>query len=329
MDRFEQAFWSGQSLEELYRSLSSRPTHSMAALFIAAMREWKRSFEGQARSFAGLQTRIEKVMDVTIAREIERLERRLLVLATVGSAGPFIGLFGTVWGIMTSFQSIAASKNTSLAIVAPGIAEALFATAIGLVAAIPATIFYNKFVSEVNKQAARLEGFADEFAAILSRQIDERGGGVSMAVAGGAHAGVFGKRRHRRSPVMAEINVTPMVDVMLVLLIIFMVSAPLLTVGVPIDLPQTQAKSLDQDKEPMAVSVNEKGQVFLQNSEVKLDELVVKLKAIADARSGLDERVYVRGDRKVDYGTVMRVMGRLSAAGFRRVALVTEVEQGT
>ena len=175
MDRFEQAFWSGQSLEELYKSLAARPTHSMAALFVAAMREWKRSFEGQARSFAGLQMRIEKVMDVTIAREIERLERRLLVLATVGSAGPFIGLFGTVWGIMTSFQSIAASKNTSLAVVAPGIAEALFATAIGLVAAIPATIFYNKFVSEVNKQAQRLEGFADEFAAILSRQIDERG----------------------------------------------------------------------------------------------------------------------------------------------------------
>jgi len=175
MDRFEQAFWSGQSLEELYRSLSSRPNTSMAALFVAAMREWKRSFESQARSFAGLQMRIEKVMDVTIAREIDRLERRLLVLATVGSAGPFIGLFGTVWGIMTSFQSIAASKNTSLAVVAPGIAEALFATAIGLVAAIPATIFYNKFVSEVNKQTQRLEGFADEFAAILSRQIDERG----------------------------------------------------------------------------------------------------------------------------------------------------------
>jgi biopolymer transport protein TolQ len=175
MDRFEQAFWSGQSLEELYRSLSARPTHSMAALFVAAMREWKRSMEGEARSFAGLQMRIEKVMNVTIAREVELLERRLLVLATVGSAGPFIGLFGTVWGIMTSFQSIAASKNTSLAVVAPGIAEALFATAIGLVAAIPATIFYNKFASEVNKQAQRLEGFADEFSAILSRQIDERG----------------------------------------------------------------------------------------------------------------------------------------------------------
>jgi biopolymer transport protein TolQ len=139
------------------------------------MREWKRSFEGHVRSFAGLQMRIEKVMDVTIAREIERLEQRLLVLATVGSAGPFVGLFGTIWGIMTSFQSIAGSKSTSLAVVAPGIAQALFATATGLVAAIPATIFYNKFVSEVNKQSQRLEGFADEFAAILSRQIDERG----------------------------------------------------------------------------------------------------------------------------------------------------------
>ena len=152
-----------------------------------------------------------------------------------------------------------------------------------------------------------------------------------MGVSGGAHSGVFGKRRHRRSPVMSEINVTPMVDVMLVLLIIFMVSAPLLTVGVPIDLPQTQAASLDTaGKEPLAVSINTKGQVFLQNSEIKLDELIPKLKAIAAARGGgNEERIYVRGDRAVDYGTVMKVMGRLSAAGFRRVALVTEVEQGS
>ena len=129
---------------------------------------------------------------------------------------------------------------------------------------------------------------------------------------------------------MAEINVTPMVDVMLVLLIIFMVSAPLLTVGVPIDLPQTQANSLDQqDKEPLAVSVNTKGQVFLQDSEIPIDELVPKLKAITEARRGADERIFVRGDRTVDYGTVMKVMGRLSAAGFKRVALVTEVEQGS
>ncbi|MGA0563335.1 protein TolQ [Ancylobacter sp. VNQ12] len=175
MDRFEATFWSGQSLEELYRSLSSRPNHAMAAIFVAAMREWKRSYEGGARSLGGLTQRLDKVMDVTIAREVERLERGLLVLATVGSAGPFIGLFGTVIGIMTSFQSIAASKNTSLAVVAPGIAEALLATAIGLAAAIPATMFYNRFVSQVSKQALRLEGFADEFSAILSRQIDERG----------------------------------------------------------------------------------------------------------------------------------------------------------
>ena len=128
---------------------------------------------------------------------------------------------------------------------------------------------------------------------------------------------------------MAEINVTPMVDVMLVLLIIFMVSAPLLTVGVPIDLPQTKAKSLDQDKEPLTVSVNTKGEIYLQNSEIKIEELVAKLQAVTQARGGSDERIYVRGDKKVDYGTVMRVMGRLSAAGFRRVALVTEVEQGS
>src|SRR5205814_7503725 len=138
-----------------------------------------------------------------------------------------------------------------------------------------------------------------------------------------------GGRRSRRKPVMAEINVTPMVDVMLVLLIIFMVSAPLLTVGVPIDLPQTQAASLDQaDKEPLAISVGNGGKVFLRDTEVKIDELVPKLKAIAEARGGNDERIYVRGDKAVDYGTVMKVMGRLNAAGFRKVALVTEVEQG-
>jgi biopolymer transport protein TolR len=144
----------------------------------------------------------------------------------------------------------------------------------------------------------------------------------------GAGASGGGARRGRRKAVMAEINVTPMVDVMLVLLIIFMVSAPLLTVGVPLDLPQTQAKSLDQDKNPLTLSVNLKGQVFLNDTEIALDQLVPKLKAITEARAGLDERIFVRGDKKVDYGTVMKVMGRLSQAGFRRVALVTEVEQG-
>jgi biopolymer transport protein TolR len=146
--------------------------------------------------------------------------------------------------------------------------------------------------------------------------------------ANAAGRGQWRSRRSRRrtTHVMSEINVTPMVDVMLVLLIIFMVAAPLLTVGVAIDLPQTQAKSLDQDREPLTVTVNDKGQVYLQNTDIKLDELIPKLQAIA--KNGNDERIYVRGDKKVDYGTVMRVMGRLSAAGYRRVALITEVEQG-
>jgi biopolymer transport protein TolR len=141
-------------------------------------------------------------------------------------------------------------------------------------------------------------------------------------------AAVAGRRRHRRRPVMSEINVTPMVDVMLVLLIIFMVSAPLLTVGVPVELPQTRAKALDQDKEPLTVSVTAKG-VYLQNTEIPVEELVPKLKAISEARGGSDERIFVRGDKQVEYGTVMKVMGRLSEAGFRRVALVTELEQGS
>jgi biopolymer transport protein TolQ len=148
---------------------------SVSALFVAAMREWRRSVKSASSSFMGLQARIEKVLDVSIVREVEKLESNLLVLATVASAGPFIGLFGTVWGIMTAFRSIAVSRNTSLAVVAPGIAEALFATAIGLFAAIPALIAYNKFQGDVAKKQARLEGFADEFSAILSRQIDQRG----------------------------------------------------------------------------------------------------------------------------------------------------------
>ena len=174
LDSFEQVFWSGQSLEELYRTLSDRQTTGMSAMFVAAMREWKKSFERGARSPIGLQMRIDRAMDVTLARESEALEARLGSLATIGSAGPFIGLFGTVVGIMTSFQAIAGSKSTILAVVAPGIAEALLATAIGLLAAIPAVIAYNKFTADAGKLTARMEGFADEFSAILSRQIDEK-----------------------------------------------------------------------------------------------------------------------------------------------------------
>jgi biopolymer transport protein TolR len=151
---------------------------------------------------------------------------------------------------------------------------------------------------------------------------------MAMNMAGSSGGG--GRRGRRRANVMAEINVTPMVDVMLVLLIIFMVSAPLLTVGVPLDLPQTQAKSLEQqDKTPIQLSVDLKGKVFINDTEVAMADLVPKLKAITDARGGLDERIFMRADKKADYGTVAKVMGLLSGAGFKRLALVTEVDQGT
>ena len=148
-------------------------------------------------------------------------------------------------------------------------------------------------------------------------------GSMNIAAAGG-------RTQRRRRPVMSEINVTPFVDVMLVLLIVFMVSAPLLTVGVPIDLPQSQAKALEQNNEPLTVSVNTQSQIFLQNEEIKLDDLLPKLKAIIDARGGTsNDLIYIRGDRTVAYGMMMRVMGRISGAGYHRIALVTEVEQGS
>lgn len=176
-NEFERLFWSGQSLDDLYASLSQKQaSSSMISLFVAAMREWRRSIEGNPKPLPGVLMRIERVMEVTVSREMDRLESRLLFLATVGSTTPFVGLFGTVWGIMNSFESIAVSKNTNLAVVAPGIAEALFATALGLAAAIPAVVFYNIFSSRITNFGQRLESFSDEFLAIVSRQIDMRGG---------------------------------------------------------------------------------------------------------------------------------------------------------
>jgi biopolymer transport protein TolQ len=175
--KFEKVFWSGQSLDELYQQFSGRADHPMAAVFVSALREWRRAFEGGTPREAlaqGVKDRIDKAMSVTIMREADGLERSLGFLATVGSTAPFIGLFGTVWGIMNSFSAIAARHDTTLAVVAPGIAEALFATAMGLLAAIPAVIFYNRFVNEIGRYNTRLDAFADEFSAILSRQLDEK-----------------------------------------------------------------------------------------------------------------------------------------------------------
>ncbi|MGE5146299.1 MAG: protein TolQ [Candidatus Eiseniibacteriota bacterium] len=177
-DKFEDSFWSGGSVDDLYDRVGERPGDPMSAMFSSAMREWRRSgTEGRRKAAesnsASLQQRIERVMQVTLTREMDRLERFTGFLATVGSTAPFVGLFGTVWGIMNAFTAIAAQKNTNLAVVAPGIAEALFATALGLVAAIPAVIAFNKITNDLGRYGNRLEGFSGEFSAILSRQIDE------------------------------------------------------------------------------------------------------------------------------------------------------------
>src|SRR5215469_3549275 len=176
--QFEEAFWSGGSLEALFDRLETKTPDPMSAVFVAAMREWRRSAaKGLVQTEhmrASLQERIERVMDITLGRELDHLERHMTFLASVGSSAPFVGLFGTVWGIMNSFASIAASKNTTLAVVAPGIAEALFATALGLVAAIPAVLAYNKLSGDIGRFGNRLEAFAGEFGAILSRQLEEK-----------------------------------------------------------------------------------------------------------------------------------------------------------
>tara|TARA_B100000686_G_C16603839_1_gene870097 strand:+ start:107 stop:835 length:729 start_codon:yes stop_codon:yes gene_type:complete len=177
--QFEENFWSGGSLDDLFDRIGARPVEPMSAIFSSAMREWRRSTSSGAdrqTSHQSQSERIDRVMQITLNRELEQIERYMTFLASVGSTAPFVGLFGTVWGIMNSFTAIAISKNTSLAAVAPGIAEALFATALGLVAAIPAVLAYNKLSTDINRYAGRLEAFAGEFGAILSRQREDDGG---------------------------------------------------------------------------------------------------------------------------------------------------------
>lgn len=170
--RFDRAFWSGEPLDELFDQIGATPKGRSEKIFAAGMMEWRRSHKADGGLIAGAQARIDRSMDVAIAKESEDLQRGLPVLATVGSTAPFVGLFGTVWGIMNAFIEIAEQQNTNLAVVAPGIAEALLATGLGLLAAIPAVIFYNKLSADADRIVAGYEAFADEFATILSRQLD-------------------------------------------------------------------------------------------------------------------------------------------------------------
>jgi len=169
---FDQAFWSGEPLDELFEKIGPQPVGASEKIFASGMLEWRRSHRDDGGLIAGAQARIDRSMDVAIAKQSEKLNAGLSFLATTGSTAPFIGLFGTVWGIKHSFEQIAISQNTSLAVVAPGIAEALLATGIGLVAAIPAVVFYNKLNADSEHIIGGYEAFADEFATILSRQLD-------------------------------------------------------------------------------------------------------------------------------------------------------------
>ena len=174
-DMFEEAFWSGQPLDEIYDRVGQKPRSALEKIFSAGMSEWRRSHVQGGGMMAGAQARIDRAMNVAIGRESDRLMAGLTFLATVGSISPFVGLFGTVWGIKYAFEQIAIQQSTNLAVVAPGIAEALLATALGLLAAIPAVIFYNKLSGDAEKIVAEQETFADEFSMILSRQLDREG----------------------------------------------------------------------------------------------------------------------------------------------------------
>jgi biopolymer transport protein TolQ len=318
-EKFEDAFWSGGSLEDLYDRIGQRPDHPMAAVFAAAMSEWRRAVKrgvaiADEKLRAGLQQRIGQAMQVTLDRELERLGRYLGFLATVGSTAPFIGLFGTVWGIMNSFQqehlarrrrprhrggALRHGRRTGggdprrgrlqQAVVGPRPLRQPARALLGRVPLAPVTPARREIVMNTS-----LEGRA-------------------------------GRGRRRYKP-MSEINVTPMVDVMLVLLVIFMVAAPLLTVGVQVDLPKTEASEIRGEDEPLVVSVDAAGAVFLEDTEVPLEDLGPRLMAVAE--NNAEARVFVRGDRAIDYGRVMAVMGAINQAGFGNVALIAEMPTG-
>ncbi|KAJ6644863.1 Tol-Pal system protein TolQ, partial [Pseudolycoriella hygida] len=303
---FEATFWSGAVLDQLYESVKRAINNPLAAVFIAAMNECKRQNSKNLNDTLKIshKERIIQSMYLVKNREMERLEQNLGFLATTASSAPFIGLFGTVWGIMHSFQSIAASKNTSLAVVAPGIAEALLATAIGLFAAIPAVIFYNYLSTQITKVHNKMDDFISELNSILSRAIDEE--------------------RITRNNLASEINVTPLVDVMLVLLIIFMITSPMLVSGINVDLPETTSSPLSGQDEPLVVSINNKGELYLLETKISRKHLASKLSDILKEKKGA--RIFIRGDKNVSYGEVVEVVAEIHAAGFSKVALVSNIK---
>ena len=272
---FEKQVESGRSLEDVAAQAGPQPAGPLPRMLVSTLQDWR---EARARGAmtdtqgSMLIARIDRALDSVIARESQKIENGLGVLSVVATASPFIGLFGTVWGIMNAFDRIAAAGNTNLTTVAPAIAEALFATAIGLAAAIPAYIAFNAFSVSAGKFTGRLEAFADD---------------------------------------------------LLVLLIIFMISAPLLTVGVPVELPKTEASAVETTDKPITVSIDKDGAIFIGDSEVRWDNLAIRV-AEEGGEKARDKAVFIRADGRAPYQAVARVMARLSASGFTKLNLITD-----
>ena len=326
-DRFEQAFWSGSAVDDLYDRIGGHPPDPMSAVFVAAMREWRRTaarHSGENAPPDTLGERIERVMQLTAGRELERIERYMTFLASTGSTAPFVGLFGTVWGIMNSFSCDRRDQEHQPRGGRPGHRRGAVRHRARSARGDPGGARLQQAVARprpLRRPGQRLRRrvpgdpvAADRRPALtMAASLRERGGG-----------GRFGRRQTRP---MSEINVTPLVDVMLVLLVIFMITAPLLTAGVQVDLPKTSAAAVQGQDEPVSVSIDRRGRLFVQETEVNgLDALAPRLAAITE--NNHDVRVFVRGDQGIPYGQVMAVIGAVHAAGFTKVALLTQPLEG-
>ena len=336
-DRFESRFWSGDDLAQLYRTIESHGgATGMAGIFEFGFREFARLRQQSGIDMEQLLEGSRRAMRVAQLKEVDRLEQSLATLATVGSTSPYVGLFGTVWGIMSAFSSLGNIQQVTLAQVAPGISEALVATAFGLFAAIPAVVAYNRFADQVTRIEIRFDAFIEEFSTILQRHAARaaparqrlRAARRRYAAADGGH--MAQTTRGRR--LMGEINVVPYIDVMLVLLIIFLITAPLLTQGVKVDLPKAGAEPLDaellKNSMPLVLSIDRQGRLYMNigggDPHAALDPQTVALRATAALRRDPELPVLVKADTAVAYGRVVQAMVLLQHAGARKVGFITE-----
>ena len=317
-DEFEAAFWSGGDLNTLYRSATRAKGGSigMASIFESGFREFNRAIQAGTSNTDKLIEECRRAMRVAQMREVDRLEQSLATLATIGSTSPYVGLFGTVWGIMGAFMGLANVQSATLAVVAPPIAEALIATAMGLFAAIPAVIAYNRYADKVVRLEYRYDGFTEEFSSILQRH--------ARAKQGREMATPLQKRK-----LMGEINVVPYIDVMLVLLVIFMVTAPLLTQGIEVELPQANSEPIEDvpNHRPLVLSVDAEGNLYLdvgenENEPASGKEVVARVGAVL--RNRPDTPILVKADRAVPYGNVVGAMVLLQEGGARNIGFVTD-----